>query len=93
MAGELTAKDLQDIARLAKIDSPIQAYRVVGNRVELTLLGGVKREIPLQIKVSLEDMSLKELRSIAFDMNIPDRSGRTKSQLIKLIKEAGYGKP
>lgn len=92
MAGELTPKELQDIARLARIDSPIQAHRVVGNRLELTLLGGVKREIALHNKVNLEELSLKELQSIAFDMEIPNRSGKTKAQLIKLIKEAGYGK-
>jgi hypothetical protein len=37
---ELTPLQIQDIAERAEVDTPIMSYKVVGNRVELHLLGG-----------------------------------------------------
>ena len=42
----LTAKDIQKLAQAAGVDKPVTSVRVVGDRVELHLLGGMVVPIP-----------------------------------------------
>jgi hypothetical protein len=97
----LTDLQIQDLAEQLEISSPILSYRVVGERVELHLLGGAVAIGSLGQKsaVILEELSVKELRQIATAVKIPGAKKLRKSELLaalatvdpKLIEEATAG--
>jgi hypothetical protein len=70
------------------VDKPIMSYRVVGNRVELYLLGGDVAVWPGRSGriYDFEQLSLKELRRTARMYNIRGRSKMSRAQLIEALE-------
>ena len=94
---ELTPLQIQDLAERLEVSSPIMSYRVVGERVELHLLGGAVAVGSLgESGPGLDDLTVKELRLIAAAVKIPGAKKLRKSELLaalervdpKLIEEA-----
>jgi hypothetical protein len=90
MADQLSHKELQELAKELNITTPILAHRVVGDRVEVHLLGG--REVIYDPSISavaipelLSDLTLKELRLIAQDLGVSGYSKMTKAALVKAL--------
>lgn len=77
------------------VDKPIMSYKVVGNRVELHLLGGSvavwtrRSPGPYRRRAVLSRLSTKELRRQARLHEIRGRSKMSRSQLIDAIELAG----
>ena len=76
------------------VNRPVLAYKVVGDRIQLWVLGDNK---PLEYVASeelqeqplyLSGMSKKELLEQAADLDISGRSKMTKAQLVKALTEA-----
>ena len=92
MAKDLTSQQLQAIAKELDIKTPIVSYRVVGDRVELHLLGG-QRVIydpaitAVEISSLLSDLTVKELRLIAQDLDVSGNSKMTKAALVKALSD------
>ncbi len=87
----LSQRQLLDIAREQDVDVPIMSYRVTGDRVELFLYGGRTITAPAGFPRSasyLDNLSMKELRSIAKDLKIPGRTKMKKDDLIEAILSA-----
>lgn len=89
MQNELTDLQLRHIIDTAEIDTPIVAHRIVGSRVELTLLGGtiVQADNPFAAP-DLSQLKVKELKQIAKQLQIPGHSKMNQDQLIAAIQEA-----
>jgi len=76
------------------VDKPIMSYRVVGDRVELHLLGGsIVRwpaiddpEDPLSDS-GLDFWTLKEIKNLASIHKIPGRSKMNRDQLIEALRK------
>ena len=70
--------------RELRVDKPIMSCRVLGDRIELYLLGGAKVIWP--IPSALDLMSTSELKRIARKRKIPGRSKMNRSELIKALE-------
>lgn len=87
----LSPQEIQDIARELSVDTPILSYRVVGNRVELYLLGGAtavyeKRKYQAADPSSiLSGMTVKELHAVAMELAIDTPKRMKKAELIEVI--------
>jgi hypothetical protein len=90
---ELTNLQIQDLAERLEVSSPIMSYRVVGERVELHLLGGgvAIGSLGVPSAVVLEELSVKELRLIAAAVaqaglgQIPGAKKLRKSELLAAL--------
>lgn len=91
---QLDTQQIQQLAQESDITTPIQAARVVGDRVELHLLGGTIAQVPnpwaveVPIGPDLTDLSTKELRQLAKEQAISGYSKMTKPELIQALQEA-----
>ena len=89
MAQDLTPQQLQAIAKELNIKTPIFSYRVVGDRVELHLLGGRQvtydPALAVDLPSLLSDLTVKELRLLAKDLGIAGISRMTKAALISAL--------
>ena len=87
----LTRDQIKTIAEELEINQPIMSYRVVGDRVELRLLGGstaVYEEAGAgDVAVDLSKMGIKQLRFLATKFMVPKRSKMSKMQLIEALSE------
>ena len=91
MSDKLTQRQLLDIAKEQDVNVPIMSYRVTGDRVELFLYGGRTITAPAGFPLSgtyLDDLSLKELRTIAKSLQIPGRTKMKRDVLIEAILSA-----
>lgn len=91
---ELTSLQIQDLAEELDITTPIMSYRVVGERVELHLLGGgvaVGRmgepPPPAKTQLDLSQFTTKQLRKIAARIGIPGTSRLRKSELLAALDD------
>lgn len=91
MANELSPQELQAIAKELNIKTPIFSYRVVGDRVELHLLGGRQvtydPALAVDIPSLLSDLTVKELRLIAQDLDVSGNSKMIKAALVKALSD------
>ena len=90
-SGKLSQRQLLDIAREQNVNVPIMSYRVTGDRLELFLYGGQTIVAPAGFPKSasyLDDLSMKELRAIAKDLQIPGRTKMKRDVLIEAILSA-----
>lgn len=91
MPKDLTPEELQAIAKELSINTPIMSYRVVGDRVEIHLLGGrqliYNRSMTVDIPSLLAVLTVKELRQLAKDLEVPGFSRKNKKALIKALSE------
>ena len=83
----LSPDQLKYILKSLKINSPVMAYRVVGNRVELQLLGGSTAEFFMVDDPALHEMSLSYLRTLAAAFDIPGRDKMSKKSLLVALQE------
>lgn len=96
MSQELTSLEIKEIAIQLDINTPILSYRVVGDRVELHLLGGAtavwdpaivnKPTTPAVDLLSLlSGMTVKELKAVAKELSIDTPKRMKKAELIEAI--------
>jgi len=90
MSEKLTPAQLKIIVKALKINRPVLSHRVVGNRVELHLLGGSKAvfsDVGLfdDPRPNLDNMSLKNLRALSTVLGIPGRGQLNKADLIAAL--------
>ena len=84
---ELSDLELQNIVQELEIGTPILAYRVVGSRVELQLLGGAQVEYTLADPLPpLKQLNRAELLALAKEHDIRGRTSMTKAQLIQALE-------
>lgn len=87
---ELTSLEIQDLAERLDVSTPIMSYRVVGERVELHLLGGGVAIGSLDEKpttAQLVNFTAKELRKIAVIIKIPGAAKLRKSELLAALAD------
>lgn len=82
---ELSAEQLRHVVKQVRPSIPIQAYRVVGGRVELMLQGGIIEEAPIP---NLSGLTVKELRQRARELALSGYSKMNKDELIEAIKKS-----
>lgn len=89
---ELNSLEIQDLAERLDITSPIMSYRVVGERVELHLLGGGvaigrlgEKLNDVQPAIDLDDLSVRDLRKIAQAIKIPGAKRLRKAELLAAL--------
>ena len=88
---ELNSLEIQDLAERLDITSPIMSYRVVGERVELHLLGGGVAIGRLgEGGVDLDTLSVKELRKIAQAVKIPGAKRLRKAELLAALSTVDH---
>ena len=85
MPEKLTPDQLKSIVSTLKINQPVMSYRVVGNRVELRMLGGSTAVFHEVEKPSLDEMSLSYLRTLAASFVIPGRAKMSKKNLLEAL--------
>lgn len=94
---ELTPFQLQDVIERAEVSTPVLAYKVIGSRVELHLLGGpvayveadwlVEPEVVLEeILDELETMTYDTLYKLAQRLKVRGRSTMDSPDLVKAIR-------
>ena len=77
-------------AKILEVDKPIMSYRVVGDRVELRLLGG--SVAILDPHPSYRDMRVSELKQIARRLKVPGRSKMNREQLVQALEELFFAR-
>lgn len=83
---ELSSLEIQDLAEKLDITSPIMSYRVVGERVELHLLGGGVAIGRLgEGVIDLDDLSVRDLRKVAQAVKIPNAKRLRKAELLAAL--------
>lgn len=83
---ELSSLEIQDLAEKLDITSPIMSYRVVGERVELHLLGGGVAIGRLgEGVINLDDLSVRDLRKVAQAVKIPNAKRLRKAELLAAL--------
>ena len=93
MSDDLSNEQLKHIVEELEINQPILAYKVVGDRIELRLLGGstavYDEGLPGQINIMqlLAGLSAKDLRFLAAKFMIKKRGTMNKIQLIEALAQ------
>jgi len=96
---ELSSLEIQDLAEQLDISSPIMSYRVVGERVELHLLGGgvaigrlgeKLNDVQPAIYIYLDDLSVRDLRKIAQAVKIPGAKRLRKAELLAALSTVDH---
>jgi hypothetical protein len=92
---ELTDLQLQDVIERAEVSTPVLAYKVVGRRVELHLLGGPVAYVeadwlvePSQLLDGLEEMTYDALYGLAQKLKVRGRSSMDSAALVEAIRKA-----
>ena len=97
----LEAQDLQKLAKKAGVTTPVYAARVVGNRVELIILGGAVVQVPGKASAQatapenptppnlLDAYTLDQLRQVASALGLVNYSSYKKAELIAQL-QASY---
>jgi len=98
---ELTDLQIQDVIERAEVTTPVLAYKVMGNRVELHLLGGPvayveadwlwkpeqMAETAAELFDELESLTYDALYKLAQKLNIRGRSSMDSPALAAAIKK------
>ena len=101
----LTDLQLQDVIERAEVSTPVLAYKVVGNRVELHLLGGpvayveadwlIEPEDVLEtaekVLDELETMTYEGLYKLARKLKVNGRSSMNSAALVEAIRKTVDG--
>lgn len=91
MTEQLSHEELQELAKELKINTPIMSHRVVGDRIELFLLGGhqvvSQPKQAVDIPSLLADLSVTQLRQIAKDLGVTGYSKMKKEALLHALSE------
>ncbi len=87
MPEKLSPDQLKSIIKALKINQPVMSYRVVGNRVELRMLGGSTAEFINVENPTLDEMSLSYLRTLAASFDIPGRAKMSKKKLLEALNQ------
>lgn len=95
---ELTDLQLQDVIERAEVSTPVLAYKVIGSRVELHLLGGPVAYVeadwlvePQDILDGLEAMTYDALYKLARKLEVRGRSSMDSAALVEAIKAVVSG--
>ena len=89
---QLTAQELQSAAKQLDVKTPIMSHKVVGNRVELHLLGGAVvqgqvKDLGAAETPDLDSLGYRELYELAKTHNIKHRSNMNAEELREALKE------
>ena len=88
---ELSSLEIQDLAEQLDISSPIMSYRVVGERVELHLLGGGVAIGRLgEGGIDLDDLTVSQLKAIAQAVKIPGAKRLRKAELLAALSTVDH---
>jgi len=89
---KLSGKQLKHIVNELDINVPVMSYRVVGDRVELRLLGGSTAVYTEAYDQDLPDptgtltrMTAKQLHTLAQAVLLPKQKSMTKAQLVRVL--------
>lgn len=93
----LSNEDIQKLAKKAGVNQPVMSVKVVGDRVELHLLGGMV--VPLQhgpahtqansgkVQHILEPLTVPQLKKLAEEAGLTGYSKANKAALIVLLSK------